>query len=493
LTGERVYVDVGARSIQHYISRTPRLKGQRGASAWLSDATSHGAVEAFLEASESARRHGAEVNPEAGEADGIVSVRFPAEHDPEAAAAEIASGITAYLRLALPSIELDALWGTGASYLEAYRDGMKDQRADPPLRDFPPLGDFPPLVTCAECRADPAIDVIGIHDDENVPVCLDCLSRYEDRYRKPGLARRSPEDHGQIAGLRVYREECRVATALGRHPVAGTVQDFTELASLGGEDTNRNHVATMYADGNLIGAFFDRVIAYDDPDLKARISAGVSAATRTALREAVRAIADSDLTVRLPVIPHVVGGDDLIVTLTADRAWPFTLAYLREFARAVSAIEGLPAGLLEPLPPSASAGLVFAHAKFPFRRAAELAANQLRAAKKQFLGTEPAVAWLDVTRDGEQAPTWQRPWRLADLVGLSDALRALRAEIAPSGLATLTRLVDPSRPELSLARIREHARRLERGAVLEPFLRSGDALADGERIAAALALAGWWR
>jgi hypothetical protein len=46
MTGGWIYVDVGARSIQHYISRTPRLKGQRGASSWLSDATSQGEIAA---------------------------------------------------------------------------------------------------------------------------------------------------------------------------------------------------------------------------------------------------------------------------------------------------------------------------------------------------------------------------------------------------------------------------------------------------------------
>ena len=40
MTAEGMYVDVGAERIQHYISRTPRLKGQRGASSWLSWATS---------------------------------------------------------------------------------------------------------------------------------------------------------------------------------------------------------------------------------------------------------------------------------------------------------------------------------------------------------------------------------------------------------------------------------------------------------------------
>ena len=189
----------------------------------------------------------------------------------------------------------------------------------------------------------------------------------------------------------------------------------------------------------------------------------------------------------------MVGGDDLIVSVTADRAWPFTLAYLSEFSRQIAGIAGVPPVLLEPVPPSASAGLVFAHLKFPFRRAAELAAEQLRAAKKDFRGAEPAVAWLDVTQDGERRPAAQCPWSLDALTGASDAVRALRADVPASGRAALSRLVDAARPELSLARVREHARRLERDAALTPFLGAGVPAADARKVAAALSLARWWR
>ena len=467
MTGERTYVDVAAQGIQHYIGRTPKLKGLRGASARLSHATSAAEVEFFLAGSGLAAGIGAAVNPEAGEADGIVPVRFPAGPDPR----RVAEQVAAYLREALPAIELDGVWGTGASYLEVYRDSMKSQRADPPLRSLPPVREFPPLETCAECRADPAAGTIDIHEERNVRVCLDCLQRYDDRYRRP----------------------TEVIRALGRDPMADTARDSNDLARLGGEGTNRNHIAIMYADGNAIGAFFDRVIAHGDPGLKERISAGVSDATRAALREATRAVAGPGAGTALPVVPHVVGGDDLIVSLTADRAWPFTMAYLREFRDRVARIDGLPPGLLEPVPPSASAGLVFAHSKFPFRRAAELAADQLKAAKQRYHGAEPAVAWLDVTRDGEHPPAGQRPWRLDDLTGLAGALSALREKVQPSGLAVLARLADPGRPELALARITEHARRLEREAVLTPFLGSGGPAADAERIAGALSLARWWR
>jgi len=490
MTGQRTYVDVASRSIQHYISRTPRLKGQRGASAWLSDATGHGQVRALLDERGLAARLGAEVNPEAGVADGVVSVRFPAGPDPE----EIAWEIAEYLRGVLPAIELDGVWDTGLSYLEVYRDSLKGQRANPPLRSFPPPSEFPPLETCAECRADPAVGTVDIHQVTDRRVCLDCLRRYDDRYRRPGLARHTRlDDHGRDAGLPVYREERQIALALGRDPIRGTVQDFTDLAAQGGEGSNRNHIATMYADGNMIGAFFDRVIAHGDPALKGKISAAVSAATRSALLEATRAVADPDQRTALPVIPHVVGGDDVIVSVTADRAWSFTLVYLDEFSRRLAGTDGIPGELLKPVPPSASAGLVFAHAKFPFRRAAELAADQMRAAKKYGKGAEPAVAWLDVTRDGEHPPAGQCPWPLVDLVGLSDAVRALRTDVPPSGLAVLSGLVDAEPPELALARLRDHARRLERDTVLAPFLGSDDPAAAVQRIAGALSLARWWR
>ena len=90
-------------------------------------------------------------------------------------------------------------------------------------------------------------------------------------YRRPGLAAR------QAAGqLPIYREEAKLARALGAEPVKGTAQDFPELAALGGQDTRRNHVATVYADGNSIGALFDRVAAHGDPGLKQQVSAAMS-------------------------------------------------------------------------------------------------------------------------------------------------------------------------------------------------------------------------
>lgn len=479
MTSQWTYVDVAATRIQHYISRTPRLKGQRGASGWLSWATDSGQLREVLAGSQRLTGHGAELNPAAGQADGLVSVQLPAEVDPRPVAEEI----TRHLRSVLPAVELSAVWGSGPTYLDAYRDHMKGQRQAPPLVSLPPNSDFPPLASCAECRAAPATATIDIHEAGDLRVCLDCEARYADRYRRPGLEAERP----------VYREESRLLEALGRDPVAGTAQDFAQLAALGSADSNRNHLATVYADGNAIGAFLDRVAVHGNPELKRHISAAISGATRDALLAATRKVLDGEPGGRVPVVPHIVGGDDLVVSIVADRAWPFVIAYLAEFRRRMAAVSGVPPALLGPVPPTASAGVVFAHASFPFRRAMELAAGRMRDAKRQLRGIVPAVAWLDVTRDGEQPPAGRGAWTLDDLLALADALQTLRTDIEPSGRATLGRLIETDRPEVSAARLREHSRRLERDAVLAPFLAEGTAAANIARVSGALSLARWWR
>jgi hypothetical protein len=481
VTGQWTYVDVKTTGIQRYISRTPRLKGQRGASAWLSWATGNDQVRSVIQESPPLRSLEVDLNPDAGEADGLVSVRLPSKENDDARL--VAAEFAGHLRSFLPAVEIAAVWGSGETYLDAYRDHLKGQQNHPPLISLPPGNDFPALASCVECRAAPATGSIDIHEASDLRVCLDCEARYTDRYRRPGLVAERP----------VYREEFRLLSALGRNPVTGTAQDFAELAALGSADTNRNQIATVYADGNALGDFLDRVSRHGDPELKARVSAAISAATRGALLAATtRALGDQPQA-RLPVIPHVVGGDDLVASVTADRAWPFVTAYLAEFGQRMSSIDGVPRELLEPVPPTASAGLVFTHASFPFRRATELAAARLHNAKEQEHGEVPAVAWLDVTRDGEYPPPGRRAWTLHELTVLGDALRALRTQVEPSGLASLERLVEMGRPEVSAARLREHGRRLGRDEVLAPFLRSASTAEDVIRMSGALSLARWWR
>jgi hypothetical protein len=470
----RTYLDVGVAGIQRYLGRTPDLKGRRGASAWLSHATDRDRLRTWITERPALAEAGVEVNPEAGQADGVAPLRMPVDVD----ARMVADTVIDELSSRLPGLELRATWGPGPSYVEAYRAWTTASGASATLVSRPANADFPPLETCGKCRVDPALERTQIHE-ERPWLCADCLARYDERYRGPGL-----DDGGVAVGA-----EFALLTRLGRdrrHAVA----DFKDLAALGDEHGNRNHLATVFADGNAIGALFGRVIAGGDLAAKETVSRVVSEATRGALHAATVAVLDGYDAAAVPVIPHVVGGDDLLVSVVADRAWRFVTEYLREFSQLLAADKGLAAYLGgNGVGPGASAGVVFAHCAFPFRRSVELAEHALQVAKKAHAGRQPAVTWLDVTREGEQAPPHRTAWTLQALDGSNAALTALRA-VPATGRAVLERLIDPDDQVLSAARLREQARRLGRDRVLEPFL-DGDASV--VRIADALALVRWWR
>ena len=118
-----------------------------------------------------------------------------------------------------------------------------------------------------------------------------------------------------------------------------------------------------------MGGFFAALADREDDSIKKRISPEISAATRSALISAAGAVTrETDRF--LPVIPHVLGGDDVVVSVTADRAWLFTRAFLDGFGAAMqAAAERLSLdGQLRQRLPSMSARVVFAHAKFRRRR-----------------------------------------------------------------------------------------------------------------------------
>ncbi|WP_432902529.1 Cas10/Cmr2 second palm domain-containing protein [Micromonospora matsumotoense] len=473
-----MFIDIAAVRIGDYLSRTPDLKGRRGASAWLSHASHRAGLPDWLATATAPLHHRPEVNQEAGEADGLIPLRIPAgpagDSRSDGGAEDVARTVVDALRRRLPGVWLRANWATADSYLEAYR-AMREPGAGAGLEAFPPLPDLPVLATCARCRVDPAVAAIDIHEEGNVPVCADCEARYADRYRRPGLW----HEHVPVGA------ETDLLEALSLTP-RQVVQHFTELAALGAEDGCRNHLATVHIDGNGLGALFDHIARYGDRDLKARVSARVSAATRVALVEATRTVLDSSRTV--PVIPHLVGGDDVLVSVVADRAWRFVTTYLEAFADRMRGVDGLAEHLPDGQRVTGSAGMVFAHATFPFRRSAELAEGALKTAKQEHQGRDAAVGWLDVTRDGEQQPRHRATWTTRALADLGPALAALAA-VPPSGRAVCARLIDPDRPGLSAARLREQARRLDRGDVLDPFLTHGGPAA----VADALSLVRWWR
>lgn len=462
MTRKKLYLDVSGVRIQSYLSRTTHLRGRRGASAALADATR-------LEDQEARRLFGASLNTEAGEADGVVNLVLDApDSEREAArlARDTAGRVFRHLRARLPAAEFQAVWAVGAGYLDAHHTTIGPRlREGDVLSDLPPVPELPYARICERCHLDPAKDRVHLGDDERPYLCPDCMMRFAHRTREDA---RTAE----------YELQKRLGTP-------ARPKELPELAALGGKDTDRNHVATVFVDGNAFGHFFEELARRGgrlSAESKAKISRGLNQATRDALADAADVVRrpDEDGDV-LCVIPYLVGGDDVLLSLPADRAWPFVRRYLRSFAerteavRAEADVPGLPRL-------SASAGLVFARHKHPFHLVVEDAASCLAEAKRLVHGKEASVAFVDRTSGHPM-----HALSLTDLEKHRTALDALTGlpESGRHALAARTRNQAPHAEAATEA----HLARLGRRDLVEPFL--ADQAPIG--LQQALDIARWWR
>lgn len=464
------YLDAAVVRIQPYIARTPELSLRRGASWMITKATGDDAVDAWIGengVSQVTR------NPEAGHADGVVALTVP-----DGTAEGHATRLLLHLRRSIPRADLQANWGQAATYLEYRQNQSRDGRS---LQALPPVADFPLAETCESCRADAR--------DSSSGMCADCTARGAaggHRRARPRAAADEAAGH-EVDALGTERLVIEaVGQALGRR--LRPARDMGDIAGLGDESGNRNHVATVALDGNGMGGFFAALAGNEDASIKKRISPEISAATRSALVSAARAVTrETDRF--LPVIPHLLGGDDVVISVTADRAWPFTRAFLEGFGAGMHAAAGRLdlAGPLRQRLPSMSAGMVFAHVKFPYARAVRLAEDSLRRAKGDTRGAEPAVGWLDVTTDGEAPPAWRLTQTLDGLSGHAGDITALGG-ISPSGRQALARLLARGTDEESRAAALSFARR--NGYPVVAAALETNSVTEVRNL---LALTRWWR
>jgi hypothetical protein len=461
-----LFVDVGAKRIQAYLARTPSLKGRRGGSALLDR-------DELLAATEPAYANVAEINPEGKETDGVLSFRL---HGGIEAAQDLVSRLVARLRAYAPAAEWEVHVSTGASYRDALEARQRAERCgqmrwQTELSDLgalpvaAPLGEVPVLRLCSECGLDqaerpagsdtgsePSVDL----DGQPVHHCPDCARRFA----VAGHRESAPAENGILQA--VARRRPRLAGA-------SHVTTFEQLAKLGAEGKGRNHLCTVFVDGNRFGPLFS-ALKESGTDLRT-LSRSLATAMREALIEAAVEVTADDAD-QLPVITHLLGGDDLLVSVVADQGWRLTTTLLREYERRVAReVEKLGAGTA----PTASAGIVVAHCTFPLATSVDLAEKALRAAKNHFTADRSAVQWVDVTVDGPIVDPYRRPLSLADLDARSDALHTL-ADLPAAGRKRLAELYarDPrDDPDAAVYRrdlIRTQAARLGVLDAVIPFL-----------------------
>ncbi|OLO52913.1 hypothetical protein BKH26_12750 [Actinomyces oris] len=213
---------------------------------------------------------------------------------------------------------------------------------------------------------------------------------------------------------------------LARDPTK--LEELLQTASEGGVGVP-SKVAVIHIDGNGVGGVMRRLdevlsekgdgalkgeleVAEGDSDaLRAfvlKISERLDAAVKLAFRSAWERVAklarkDAEDSNRrytaIPVVPVILGGDDVTVITSGDYALPFAAAYLRYYEEAtgndpilryLTPPEGQDTG-----PMTAAAGVAIVKRNFPFHIAYELAEKLVDRAKKVGKTAQPPCSTLD--------------------------------------------------------------------------------------------------
>jgi hypothetical protein len=396
------YVDVSVIRIQDWLGRTPDLKFRRGASVLLSEATERESWDARLP-------DGAAWNSAAGEVDGVVPLVLDdgTDGDPDDRAADVARQVVERMRAVMPHCQIQAVAGRGASYATAYPTMAAARRDGDLLIDCPAA---PPELflakPCDQCRSAAATrsHVTVTSGEQPVDVCDECAARLDAAGRTAGRPAQSPRPE------RCLWQALKVAGM----EVADFSDTFADVAAAGERDRDdkATQVALIYADGNRVGAFLTKAADTPGGPDKAELAPLLDQAARGALARAV--IDRFNGWARPPVLVNLAGGDDILVSVPAPDAWLFTKTLLDSFTAILAErASSWPRAARDSIPTMA-AGLVFHHVKTPFSDVVRLADGQLHDAKAKTRGSA-AIAFLDMTADGNAPPEGRLPVRVADL------------------------------------------------------------------------------
>lgn len=397
-TGESrptTYVVVAARRIQPWIARTPRLALLRGASRLLRDATTPSRVQAALEATLSSLN--ARVDEAESAVDGVVVVQCA-----DAAHADrIAADLLRHAATAVPGVEWAAWHAQGDSYVQAYGSRAKN----PTVAALPAAQTVPFARACEGCRAEAGTEVRQWVDDgqaTDVWFGADCLARFKHQAKNADWQVTVNDRELLLA------KDFNALAQVGAQPSSAASGDQGRTPGALGRKDSTNHLATICADGNRVGAFFD-IVAKAGPEA-ATFRSTASGLLNSYLRAAVeQSIATLSVDSTAMAIPHFIGGDDILLSTPANRAWELT-------HHLVLAFEGLKAELSQTLRQevghesstltaireaidgmSLGVGIAFAHASYPFSATQEHAHAAMTVAKRHTLGRMSAVGWLDLT------------------------------------------------------------------------------------------------
>lgn len=158
--------------------------------------------------------------------------------------------------------------------------------------------------------------------------------------------------------------------------------DCPDEAEQVGRYDARNYVAYLVADGNGMGAVFDKC---QTPEQVATLSTRLTEIVRDSLAAPARSFLPILKERRvIPVLPMILGGDDLFVLLPAPYALAFAEHFCREFEQRMAAClqDELKLDLAQTGRPTMAAAIVICKASYPFQLAHQRGEVLLKAAKR---------------------------------------------------------------------------------------------------------------
>ena len=278
------------------------------------------------------------------------------------------------------------------NFLEAFQQAVIQEKPDKRYYLQPSTSEFNALQLCDGCEAEPATHCDPKSSDY---YGKDCLSRLlSSAKEQPGnwIVESWPSNFKDLA--------------LTKGAFSGSVEK--EIPQV--KKRLRNHIATICADGNRIGAFFEELGRHSKlADFKREAIELLVKQTQRAVEEAAFKIQGDNGEAAL--IPHYQGGDDVLVSVTADEAWNFAAYLIQEFEKLrgeyknrlekVDLKEDLRKelhGLIDQI--SLGVGIVFSHHAYPFYVCRLKGEEALSKAKQKTKGEKSAICWMDLTEDG---------------------------------------------------------------------------------------------
>ena len=376
------YVVIGAKRIQQWIARTPRLALTKGASLALTTRTSRDYLSGRLP--EKLR-----LSDEVPDIAGVVVL----ESD-EPVADDVVDAALMVVAEGLPGLEWNAWVYKADSYVEAYQATGGGQRCTRVRHRVPSARRLPMLAECAGCHEESAEVLVAVPEGKD-SYGADCVVRREAfkewkrdlKPREDGVV--EPEMFEHLTKLEEPGEDAHPVRAMGRRDA-------------------ENHLALILDDGNRMGDFFKKVAQLKEPQAHKALSKALDDATRKAARQAREAVIAKMVNPKFcPDVLHYIGGDDVMASVAGRFAWLWAVTLAKAFetefqSRVKHFCEQNPrCGDLNVAASRASlgVGMVFTHYKAPFAGARELAEEMEKIAKKTGKGEKSYIAWADTTAD----------------------------------------------------------------------------------------------